>query len=68
MNKDTKVTAAIIGLGRWGQNLVDSTKADPENGLLFTHAMTRTKSKVVEYCIKNSLTLADNFEDILNYI
>ena len=66
MGKDTKVTAAIIGLGRWGQNLVNSAKADPENGLLFTHAMTRTKSKVVEYCIKNSLTLADSFEDILN--
>ena len=66
MGQNKRVQAAIIGLGRWGQELVNSTLSSSQNELVFTHAMTRTKSKVKDYCNQNKLTLSDSFEDILN--
>ena len=66
MEKNNRVQAAIIGLGRWGQELVNSTLSTQQNELFFTHAMTRTKSKVTDYCNQNGLTLVDSFEDILS--
>ena len=66
MRKNNRVQAAIIGLGRWGQELVNSTLSTQQNELVFTHAMTRTKSKVTDYCNQNGLTLVDCFEDILS--
>ena len=65
MEKNNRISAAIIGLGRWGRNLVDSTLSDSKNKLYFTHAMTRTPSKVIDYCDRNNLILIDSFDDIL---
>ena len=65
MDKNNRIPTAIIGLGRWGQNLVDSTLSDPKNKLCFTHAMTRTPNKVIDYCDRNKLILIDSFADII---
>ena len=55
MEKNIRISAAILGLGRWGRNLVDSTLSDSKNKLYFTHVMTRTTSMAIDYCDRNIL-------------
>ncbi len=57
------VNLAIIGLGRWGQTLVDST--DGSDTVRFTSAVTRTPSKVAEYCARKNMALTDDYQAIL---
>lgn len=54
------INAAIVGLGRWGQILVDSVQADSEV-IRFKRAVTRTPSKVEDYCKKQGLSLGDDY-------
>jgi predicted dehydrogenase len=61
--------AAIVGLGRWGQNLVDSVQ---ENGvpkgsaIRFTKGITRTPAKAVEYAAAQALDLSDDLDSALS--
>ena len=43
------LNVAIVGLGRWGQRLVDSVSAPKSAKLRFTHAVARTPEKVRAY-------------------
>ena len=57
------VRLAIIGLGRWGQSLVDAV--DRSETVRFAAAVTRTPSKVVDYCAQKNLTLTDDYQSVL---
>lgn len=56
------ITAAIVGLGRWGQNLV--TSANPAT-LRFTTAHTRTRQTADAFCQARGLRWTGDFEGIL---
>ncbi|SIS90286.1 Gfo/Idh/MocA family protein [Paracoccus saliphilus] len=58
-----RVTTGIVGLGRWGRNLVTSGQGGP---LCFTHAATRTPAKATEFCIEQGLDLRPALADILD--
>ena len=60
------LNVAIVGLGRWGQRLVDSL-CDPQSAKLrFTHAVARTPEKVSAYCAKRGLSLTSNLSQVLS--
>jgi predicted dehydrogenase len=55
---------AIVGLGRWGQNLVDSI--EDSKTARFTAAVTRTPSNVSDYCAQKNILLTDDYQSVLN--
>lgn len=59
------VSAAIVGLGRWGRNLVTAGQGGP---LRFTHAATRTPGKAEAFCAEHGLTLRPGLEDVLDAV
>ena len=62
------INAAIVGLGRWGQRLVDSVQegGTPKGGLIrFSRAIVRTPAKVAEYGAKQDLQVTGALEDAL---
>lgn len=59
------VRAAIVGLGRWGRNLVDANAGNPSSLLHLTHAATRSPQKAEEFCKGRGLRLLADFEDLL---
>jgi predicted dehydrogenase len=59
------VNAAIVGLGRWGQRLVDSVCAPPSNAIRFTHAAARTPESTRAFCAKNRLQFCDDIDAAL---
>ena len=59
------LNVAIVGLGRWGQRLVDAICAPQSAKLRFTHAVTRTPDKVRAYCSARSLVLGDDLAQVL---
>lgn len=58
------VNLAIVGLGRWGQNLVDSIEGS--EAVRFTAAVTRTPQKVSEYCVHKNIALSDEYQSVLH--
>ncbi len=59
------VNLAIIGLGRWGRVLVDAVQGKTDL-VQFTNAVTRTPSKVEDYCKANSINLTSDYSAILS--
>lgn len=60
--------AAIVGLGSWGQVLVDAVQAGgkPKGDLIrFERAVTRTPAKAEAFADLQGLTLSDRFADAL---
>jgi len=57
--------AAIVGLGRWGQNLVLANAANPASALRFTHAATRSPAKVKDFCRDQGLALLPSLDEVL---
>src|SRR4051794_25512199 len=57
------IRAAIVGLGRWGKNLVNST-ADSQ-ALRFTTANTRTRQTAEAFCREKSLRWTSDFDEVL---
>ncbi len=58
--------AAIIGLGSWGQVLVDAVQEDgkPKGDLIrFDRAVTRTPSRAQDFAERQGLALSDRLED-----
>ena len=55
---------AIVGLGRWGQNLVESIEGSKI--VRFSAAVTRTPSKVSAFCVQKNIFLTDDYRSILN--
>ena len=59
-----KINAAILGFGRWGQNLFESSLDC--KGLRVTHAVTRSPDKVSDYCKEHDLVLGYHVSEILS--
>lgn len=57
------IRAAIVGLGRWGQNLVNSVRTS--EAIRFTTANTRTRSTVAGFCADAGLRWVDSLDAIL---
>jgi predicted dehydrogenase len=58
------VKAAIVGLGRWGKNLVESVQGKSER-LQFTHAVVRRPAEAAEFAARQTLKLSDDFAGML---
>lgn len=57
------IRAAIVGLGWWGQNLVNSVLASP--AIRFTTAHTRTQSTASPFCAETGLRWVGSLDAIL---
>ncbi len=58
------ISAAIVGLGRWGRNLVDSVQGKSER-LRFTHAVVRRPDAAHDFAARHALDLSTDFGRIL---
>src|SRR5688500_11078101 len=62
------LTAAIVGLGRWGKRLVDSVQQGGRprgEAIRFTRAVAPTPEKVRAYCDEQGLDLTDDLGAVL---
>ena len=57
------IKAAILGMGRWGQNLHQSVQGS--HRIQISHACTRSPDKVKDYCAQHGLALTSRYESIL---
>ncbi len=58
------IRAAIVGLGRWGRNLVQSVHGKSEH-LQFTQAVVRRPEEAREFAAKHALGLSTDFAGVL---
>jgi predicted dehydrogenase len=58
------IRAAIVGLGRWGQNLVNSVRGS--DAIRFTIAHTRTQATAAGFCADAGLRWVGSLEAILD--
>lgn len=56
--------AAIVGLGGWGQTLVNSVQGKSDR-ITFVRGVTRTPAKAADYAAKQGFPLTGAFEDAL---
>lgn len=59
------LNVAIVGLGRWGQRLVDSVSLPSSAKLRFTQAVARTPDKLRDYCAARGLHLNADLAPVL---
>ena len=59
------INAAIVGLGRWGQTLVDSL-GEGSDAIRFARAVTRTPAKVEDYAAANGMALGSDYDAVLS--
>ncbi len=60
------INAAIVGLGWWGQNLVNSVSVLDCNAIRFTTAHTRNRDAAASFCAEAGLNWVPSYDDILN--
>lgn len=58
------INAAIVGLGRWGQNLVNSIQGKSDKIRVVAGA-TRTVAKAAEYAKQQGFPLVDSYQKVL---
>lgn len=58
------IRAAIVGLGRWGRNLVSAVR-DHGDLIRFTTAQTRRQAPVAEFCREHDLHWVGDLETVL---
>jgi len=58
------INAAIIGLGKWGQNLVNGVQGCSD-AIRFVAGATRTPAKAEAYAREKGLALVDSYERVL---
>ena len=58
------INAAIVGLGRWGQNLVNSVQGKSDK-IRFVAGATRTISKARDYAAQQGFPLYDDYAKVL---
>lgn len=58
------INAAIVGLGRWGRNLVGAVQGKSEQ-LRFTHAIVRRPDAAREFAARHTLQLATDYSRVL---
>ena len=59
------ISAAVVGLGRWGQTLVDSL-GEGSDAIRFARAVARTPSKVEDYAAAKGIALGSDYDDMLS--
>ena len=59
------INAAIVGLGRWGKNLVDSVQGKSDH-LQFTHGVVPTPSTSRDYAARHAIELSTEFDRVLD--
>ena len=59
------IRAAIIGMGSWGQNLVNSVQGRSDV-IRFVAGATRTPSKVTDFAAKHDIRLVESYDCILD--
>jgi predicted dehydrogenase len=57
--------AAIIGLGRWGQRLVDSVTVPPSSKIRFVHGVARTPRKVPASLAQRGIVIGSDYDHVL---
>lgn len=65
MSADQPVAAALVGLGRWGQNLARAAQVRPEGGLRIAAAVTRSPAKARAFCEEQGIALRDDLDALL---
>ncbi|MES2186876.1 MAG: Gfo/Idh/MocA family oxidoreductase [Pseudomonadota bacterium] len=63
--QSTAVRAAIIGMGSWGQNLVNHVQGKSDGLIRFTTGATRTPAKAAEFSQKHGIRMRDSYEAVL---
>jgi predicted dehydrogenase len=58
------INAAIIGLGKWGQNLVNSVQGKSD-AIRFVAGATRTPARADAYAREKGIALAESYESVL---
>jgi predicted dehydrogenase len=58
------IDAAIVGLGRWGKNLVESVQGKSDT-LRFTRAVSRDPAKLRDYAVSHRLVVVETLEAVL---
>ena len=58
------IRAAIVGLGRWGRNLVESVQGRSAR-LRFTHALARRPEEAADFAARHGLRVFTDFERLL---
>ena len=58
------INAAIVGLGGWGQILVESVQGKSDR-IRFTTGVTRTPAKAEEFCREHDIALGDDYAAML---
>ena len=59
------INAAIVGIGRWVQLLVDSVQGKSKL-IRFTAGVTRTRAKVEDFCASKEIALRNDYSAIIN--
>ena len=59
------INAGIVGLGWWGQNLVNSVQ-DKSESIKFSAGAVRHPDKVVEFSQKNHLEMYSSYDQMLS--
>lgn len=62
MTATKSVAAAIVGLGRWGQNLVTASVGSDLN---IVQGVTRTPAKVTEFATQHGFPVSDDYDAML---
>jgi predicted dehydrogenase len=63
--EDTMINAAIVGLGRWGQRLVESVQGK-SGDIRFVRGVTRDPKRSQDFAAKTGVELTASYEDVLN--
>lgn len=58
------INAAIVGLGRWGRNLVEAVQGK-SSALRFTHAIVRRPDAASEFTVRNGLQVSTDYDRVL---
>ena len=58
------INAAIVGVGRWGQTLVNSVHRKSDM-IRFTRGVTRTVARAEDYCRERDMELGDDYGAML---
>jgi predicted dehydrogenase len=58
------IRAAIVGMGLWGQNLVNSVQGKSE-AIRFTAGATRTPTKAAGFAARQGIRMAESYEAVL---
>jgi len=65
MSANDPICAAIVGLGRWGQNLMTAATNAPDHPLRFVQGVTRTSSKAAEFTKHHGIPVSDDYDAML---